>query len=76
MPATLTPTQRHLVALLARVTGVTGQTAPEAAPDWMTDPCPRRHPGPDEDGEHRHRSAQLRTWTKTLLRTALNPAAG
>ena len=39
--------------------------------------CPYAHTAPnDEDAEHRHRTAELRTWSETLLRQALHPAAG
>ncbi|ULE31163.1 hypothetical protein [Mycobacterium sp. IDR2000157661] len=46
------------------------------APNAHSGPCARHHPSADEDAEHRHRAAELRTWSETLLRQALYPAAG
>lgn len=46
------------------------------APNAHSGPCTRHHPSDDEDAEHRHRTTELRTWSETLLRQALHPAAG
>ena len=44
------------------------------APNAHSEPCARHHPSDDEDADHRHRTAELRTWSQTLLRQALYPA--
>lgn len=48
----------------------------DTAPNAHSRRCTRHHPSDDEDTERRHRAAELRTWTVTLLHQVLNPAAG